>query len=255
MSNTKGFSVASVVLSYFLIAGGLTIGVLVGGVIKVDTEVLLYILIAAGAFVGGFLAARASAGSTIIEPVIGALLLVGTLVGGMKLTPIGQYLPVASQGVGIFAGLLAGGALVGAFLSEKLMGESAQSSAPWLFYSAVSALGATIVGLILAMLLMMRGDVENTNDKIAVVMVIGVAVGCLLSGLAVGSSALERPILSNMLGTAAGVFALFALVALGQRSGDTSKVMLGGAVIAAGGAIVSTIGVALGWNMVGKNNA
>jgi hypothetical protein len=254
MSTNKGFSVASVVLSYFLVAGGLLVGLLVAGIIKVNTAVVVYILIAAGAFLGGFIAARASAGSTIVEPVIGALLFVATIVGGIKATPVGAYLPVASGGVGIFAGLTAGGALIGAFLSEKIMGNSAQSSAPWFVYSAVSSLGAVVVGLILAMLLMMRGDVIDGN-KVAVVFIIGAGVGCLLSGLAVGSSALERPILSNLLGTAVGVFALFFLGALAQSGGEKSNAMIGGAVIAIGGAVASTIGVALGWNLVGKNNA
>lgn len=253
MSANKGFSVASVVLSYFLIAGGLVASALIAGLIKVNSEVVVYVLLGGGSFLGGFIAARASVGSTIIEPAIGAVLLVATIIGGIKLTPIGMYLPLASSGVGIFAGLIAGGALIGAFLSEKIMGESAQSSAPWLVYSAISALGSMLVGLIIAMLVMMRGEV-GSGDAGAIVFLVGAAVGCLISGIAVGASALERPILSNLMGTSIGLFLLFLLAALG-KGGDTGKIAIGGAVIAVLGAVVSTIGVVIGWNTVGKNNA
>src|SRR5690349_14020527 len=87
-----GFSLASVVLSYFLIGGGMFTGMLVGSVIEVNNEIVAYALLGAGAFVGGCVAARASRGSTILEPAIGAVALVGTIVGLAATTALGKIM-------------------------------------------------------------------------------------------------------------------------------------------------------------------
>ena len=75
-----GFSFASVVLSYFLIAGGTFLAALVSARIGLRSEYLGYIILALGGFLGGVIAARASKGSTILEPAIGAVLLLGSLI-------------------------------------------------------------------------------------------------------------------------------------------------------------------------------
>jgi len=77
----QGFSFASLILSYFLVGGGMFTGTLVAGTLKSPSEVIVYALLAAGAFLGGFVAARASRGSTILEPALGAIAVVGTIVG------------------------------------------------------------------------------------------------------------------------------------------------------------------------------
>ena len=58
----QGFSFASVILSYFLVGGGVFAGTLAIGLVKSGSELVLYLLLAAGALVGGFVAARASRG-------------------------------------------------------------------------------------------------------------------------------------------------------------------------------------------------
>src|SRR5687768_12710048 len=93
----RGFSFASVILSYFLIAGGMFTGILAIGTLKTDSQVVAYLLLAAGAFLGGFFAARASRGSTIIEPVLGAIAVVASVVGLVAATPIGKIIWGAAQ--------------------------------------------------------------------------------------------------------------------------------------------------------------
>ena len=75
-----GFSFASVVLSYFLTAGGLLTGSILITKLHTTSEVVGLLCWAIGSFIGGFFAARASRGSTIIEPAIGAVLVVLTIV-------------------------------------------------------------------------------------------------------------------------------------------------------------------------------
>src|SRR5206468_2736400 len=85
-----GFSFASVVLSYFLVAGGLFTGMLAAGYLKVSSELAIYAVLAAGTFVGGFVAGRASKGSTIVEPAIGAIAVIATIIGLLVGTDVGK---------------------------------------------------------------------------------------------------------------------------------------------------------------------
>jgi hypothetical protein len=56
----QGFSFASLILSYFLVGGGMFAGSVAAVALQVHTELMAYLLLAGGAFVGGFIAARAS---------------------------------------------------------------------------------------------------------------------------------------------------------------------------------------------------
>src|SRR5258707_10913449 len=116
-----GFSFASVILSYFLVAGGLFSGMLANGYIKSTSEIVGYLFIALGSFAGGFVAARASRGSTIIEPAIGAVLVIATIVGLFAGTGVGKLLwasdsSSAAKAVALLGGSAAVGALGGAFV-------------------------------------------------------------------------------------------------------------------------------------------
>src|SRR5262245_56512598 len=149
-----GFSFASVVLSYFLIGGGMFTGMLVGSVLEVNNEVVTYALLGAGAFVGGFVAARASRGSTIVEPAIGAVALVATVVGLAATTALGQSMWAMARdetvrlvaGVGLTSLV---GAILGAFISERVFGEATESPLPWIVYAAFSVFGACLVALLI----------------------------------------------------------------------------------------------------------
>ena len=104
-----GFSFASVVLSYFLVAGGTFFTLLFAGKLGVHGEYLGYVIMAVGAFLGGVIAARASKGSTIVEPAIGAIAMVASLVV-LALAVSGSetrnaiLLPVNMKGIALTAG-------------------------------------------------------------------------------------------------------------------------------------------------------
>jgi uncharacterized membrane protein YeaQ/YmgE (transglycosylase-associated protein family) len=151
----NGFSFASVILSYFLVGGGMFTATLVGRQLQLPSALAAAGVLVAGAFVGGFIAARASRGQTILEAVIGAIAVVGTIVGLAAATPLGKLIWVLAEdqtmkfvaGVGA-AGII--GALIGAFLGEKLFGEETRSSVPWLLYSALSVFGAALLAMLCA---------------------------------------------------------------------------------------------------------
>jgi hypothetical protein len=256
-----GFSFASVILSYFLIAGGTFLTTLLSAKLGLHNEYLGYGIMAVGAFVGGFVAARASRGSTIIEPAIGAVAMIASIVGlGLAVSSAESrsviLLPGQMKGLLLTSAASAGGGILGAFVSEKMFGRSSSSSAPWILYAALAAFGAGVMGSIFGGVL---GKGEG-GPLLAMT-----AVCCLLVGLASGASANSRPLLATLLGGAGGVFAFFYLAVVifvglfseaGLGSSEIPSEVYGGLAIMAGGAgIVTMIGALIGWAAAGKKNA
>jgi len=260
----NGFSFASVILSYFLVGGGMFTATLVGSELRLGSERAAFALFAAGAFAGGFVAARASRGRTILEPAIGGVAVVATIVGLAATTPIGKLIWVMAQDQTMkFVGAvgLAGavGAIVGAFVSEKLLGEATRSSIPWIVYTAMSTFGACLLATLFASLLFLGDNVATRSDlDLGGGVLIGIGGGCLLAGLAVGASSRVRPLLAVFIGGGLGVTGFFALVA---RSGfpattdATTDVKLGLVLLAVAGAIVTLVGTLVGWGIVGRKHA
>jgi hypothetical protein len=256
----KGFSFSSLVMGYFLVGGGMFAATLAAAYVPSTSEYVGYALIAAGAFVGGFIAARASPGATIIEPTIGAVAVVATIVGLAAGTQMGQAIWAQAHNETIkFVGFVGGaslvGAFLGAFLSERLLGEATRSSIPWIVYTGLSVFGGCLLAF-LATAGLMLGDnpVARAGLDAAAVALIGVGVGCLLAGLATGASARTRPLIAAFLGGGLGVAGFFWLLARTQSTPERDN-LIGLAVIAVGGAIVTLIGTAIGWGVVGKRAA
>jgi hypothetical protein len=255
----RGFSVASVVLSYFLVAGGLFAGTLLMVVLKTDREIPRYALLAAGACFGGFVAARASRGSTVLEPAIGAIAVVATIVALAASTDIGRLIWLVAKDatmrfVATVGVTCAGGAIVGAFVSEKLLGEATESSAPWIIYSAMSAFGACLLATLFASFLFLTDGQDPGVASLAKTMMIGMVAGCVIAGIAIGASARSRPIGAAFVGGGLGVAGFFYMIHR-LSPGDSKDAALGIAVLAAGGAIVSFIGAVVGWAAVGRRQA
>lgn len=255
-----GFSFASVILSYFLAAGGLLAGTLLVGYTRQTSDVAVLGMLAIGSLVGGFVAGRASRGSTIIEPAIGVIALAATIILMLVGTDVkelvwGEHgMTSAGKQIGEIVGALVVGALVGAFVSEKVMGEATRSSIPWVLYASLTSFGATMVGIFIGYVIFAKhgGGSQDTLGKMAVA---GIAIGNLLGGLAVGASARTRPLLASFLGGAIGSagFALL-LTRIGNVEHDKDA-QAGIAVFAGIGAIVMLIGALGGWFTFGKRNA
>ena len=257
-----GFSFASVILSYFLIAGGTFLTTLIAARIGVSNEYLGYIIMAVGGFLGGFIAARASQGSTIIEPALGSVLLIASLwgLGLATSTADGRgslLLPTTIKTLALTSAASAGGGIAGAFVSEKVLGKSAASSAPWFVYAALASFGAGVMGTIF-------GGVLGKGEGGPVLGML--ALFCLVVGLVSGASAKERPLLATLLGGAVGVAAFFYLAVVilvamfgsmkgAAAEGVPSEVYMGIGIIGLGAGVVTLIGTAIGWATVGKKNA
>ncbi|HEX5061463.1 MAG TPA: hypothetical protein VFV99_18980 [Kofleriaceae bacterium] len=257
-----GFSFASVVLSYFLIAGGTFFTMLLALRLGLHSEYLGYIILAAGGFLGGMVAARASKGSTIIEPAIGAVLLlasfigVGLAVSGKDVSVV--VLPGTMKAIGLTALASAGGGIGGAFMTEKMFGDENASGASWVLFVALAAVGAGIIGTLFGGVLA-KGDAGNTIFGL-------IAVCTLFIGIATGASATSRPLGASFLGGAIGVggfffLAIYLLLSMfsdkSHGAGDIPSVVYAGiAVVAVGAGIVTLIGALFGWAIVGsKQNA
>ena len=252
-----GFSFASVILSYFLVAGGLFTGGLAYVKIGSPSHVLALGLMAAGSFVGGFFAARASRGSTIIEPAIGAVLLVVTflfLAFGTHSLDVLKESSSTTKAVGEIAAALIGGALVGAFVSEKLMGEATESAVPWVFYATFASFGASLTSALIVSGILVRGG-ESSSDKQTTMMFIGLAIGCVLAGLVIGASAKIRVAAASFLGGAIGIALMGVFVAVVMGTSHDKNMLAGVAVMAVTGGVLTVLGSAIGWVTIGKNAA
>ncbi len=255
-----GFSFASVVLSYFLIAGGTFIAALLAAKVGLRSEYLGYIVLALGGFLGGVVAARASRGSTIIEPALGAVLLLASFIGvgaaASGTSAQALMLPSTMKAIALTSGASVGGGIAGAFVSEKLFGEDGASRWSWILYVGVAAFGAGMLGSTF-------GTIAGRGESGPLFGML--AVCCLIVGVATGASATSRPLGATFLGGLLGlgsffflaIFLFVGLVSKGERASTAipSEVYAGIAIMAVGGGLVALIGAAIGWAAVGRKHA
>ena len=252
------FSIASVILSYFVVAGGIALGLVGVTLLELHSEVAVYGALAAGGAVGGFLAARASRGSTITEPAIGGVLVVATMVGIFVGTDIGELIWHVAQDqitkiVAIAGGAAVAGAIAGALVSEKLFGAHSQNSLAWLVYVAVAVLGASYVAIIVLMGAMLRGQASREDDATSAgIYFTAMGVGALLSGLAAGASAPRRILLVSLIASVIGVMGFFLLLRALPGVKADSDAAIGFAIIGVGCGLVTLVGSLIGWKTVGQ---
>jgi hypothetical protein len=255
-----GFSFASVLLSYFLIAGGTFFTLLIAGRIGVHSEYLGYIILAIGGALGGMVAARASKGSTIIEPAIGAVLLIASFIAvGVVASGADSHLLLlqpAMKGIALTSAACGGGGIAGAFVAEKLFGNEKAGSGSWILYVMLAGFGAGVVGTIF-------GGALGKGESGTLLGVL--ALCCLIVGLAAGASATTRPLGASFLGGTLGVGAflvlaiyVFVSVLSSHAEGAAaipSEVYIGMAIMAVGAGIVTLIGALIGWATVGRKQS
>jgi hypothetical protein len=263
MAEGSGFSFSSVILSYLMIAGGIGAASLGAASLHVDGRILLHASFFAGGFAGGFLAARASRGSTVLEPVLGALLFVATLAALVMATSVGRMLWSLGQDEMTRTALTVGGvalagALLGAWISERALGAATGSAIPWVLYVAMAVGGACLIAFMAAAALRLGGVAPGDLGAIAagdrvmhVTILVGIGVGCLLAGMVAGASARTRILLAAWLGAGAAIFGFFQLA--GRIAGSTvdRDALLGAAFIAAAGGLLALLAAAIGWAVAG----
>ena len=262
MGPQQGFSLASVVLSYFLVGGGMFTAMLIAGFAGIADEVAVYLMMAGGAFIGGVVAGRASRADTVLEPAIGAVAVIATIVVLAAATDVGKLVwHVNPEGtlklVGLVGGVAAGGALAGAWLSERLLGESTTSPGPWVAYSALSTFGACLLATVIGGVVIASASIASTSgrDAAGLAMLVGIGTGCLISGIAIGASARRRVLVAALAGGILGTAAFTYLLTRGvPGKGGADGLAITG-VFAGGGGLLTLIGTAIGWATVGKKYA
>lgn len=255
----SSISFSSILLSYFLVAGGLAVGLLLFAKLDVASQPAFYGMLAVGGLLGGFVAARGSRDSTIVEPAVGGLLVIASLVGVMVGTDVGELVWHLAKDdivrVVAFAAVAAGaGALIGALVSERVFPGHTEGAFGWLILVAIAMFGACIVALIVLGGVVVRGSSDDaTNGGIYFG---AMALGALLTGLACGASAPRRILLVTLVGTVAGVMAFYALFRtfpnVDEKGGDLAA---GFAVIGVGCGLIALVGAVIGWKIVGKRHA
>jgi hypothetical protein len=261
----SGFSLSSVLLSFLMICGGVSAALLGLTYLELDpsqAEMAVYAAFAAGGFVGGFFAARASRGSTVLEPAIAAVLVVGALLGMLLATEIGRTLWTMAQQEITRHALFAGGAalvgsLLGAWISERLLGASTRSSIPWVLYVAFAVIGGCCVAYVAATALRHSAvgslrELAESDRAMHITRFVGIGAGCVIAGLASGASARTRVSIAAFLGAAAGVVGFSVLEASYRGTRLTQDASVALAIIGAGGGVLALLASAVGWAAVGK---
>ncbi len=261
-----GFSFSSVVLSYFLITGGTFFALLLAGRVGLQSEYLGYIVLALGGFLGGLVAARASRGSTIIEPALGAVLMILTFIGiGVAASGAGAgviFMPQGMKAIALVSAASAGGGIGGAFLGEKLFGEDTPAGPSWVLFITVAGFGAGVIGTTFGAFLA-KGGGERSDATGPVLGML--ALACFLMGIAAGASATRRTLGASFLGGFLGLGGFFFLAIyvfagmLGTKGGGIGnippEVYAGMGIMAAGAGIATLIGSAIGWSVIGQKTA
>jgi hypothetical protein len=255
------FSLASVILGLFQVAGavgvvylGLTLG-------EVQGEWVHWAITGGGGFLGGWVAARSSRGHTVLEPFLGAILAAALFFGMIWVAYFGAWLWEAARDQSIrtvvtTAGPVLGGALVGAFLSEKLFGDSTTSTVPWVLYLLLAAFGGCLVAMFGARIAGFYHPEAAANQDLVFLGLI--ATGCLLSGIAGGATARRRPLAAAFIG---GAIAIAGFRYLAYQAGQTipasgislvdENMWIVIALFGGAGGFVEVIGATLGWSLFG----
>lgn len=253
-----GFSIGWVVVSYFMVAGGVVMGMSALGALDLASPVAVHALLFVGAAVGGLFAGRASHGKSVIEPAVAGALLVISCIGLLLLVP-GMRVLVAIDGeqlarilgVGAMTGV---GGLVGATLGAR--SAPPRRSTDWYRWAGISALISLgimfLVIVALAILVLRSRDGAGLGDDA------GAGIG--LAGM--GAGALFGPLVAQVIAPirmnracAGGVVLLMlamALLTLGSGDREAGRLITGFAVLAVAGYLIGLIGARVGWAVHGK---
>lgn len=239
-----------------MVAGGFVLAGTAVALLEISSssEVLSYAFLFAGPAVGGFFAGRASPGSTMVEPGMGALLLFASLFALLATVPGIQELMSEASNAGIaragLAGLVVGaGGFVGGLLGERTSKEPSHSGIRWLGLSALIALGAMFV-VSMALFMLVQFDAmqaESTGDDSAAAFGMAiVGLSAFLGGLVTQAAAPRRLLLASGGGMSLVLVGLvpFALTASKVHGSDA---VLGLLVLAVPCIGIGALGALLSW--------
>ncbi|HEU5057844.1 MAG TPA: hypothetical protein VFU21_15035 [Kofleriaceae bacterium] len=243
-----------VLVSYFLIAGGVALAAVSLALFAVASRAASDAVFFLGALVGGLVAGRASRHKAVAEPAVAALLVVGTMMAIFSVG-VGRSFPWSS-GDGILPlpvqlGLVAGlGGLVGGLIGRRSRSGRPEGSAwRWWGVAMLVNLGATF--MLVSSSMVWLGGVGEDAEVGAIFL--GLAVAWLLGGFCAQAIMPRRMIWVS----GAGSFAIVLLAgAFSTVRGDVDA----GAVIGAGflwgvGTLIGALGALIGWRLIASRVA
>lgn len=251
----KRFRLGWVFISYCMIAGGLIVVTLLFQTAKLTGTAAGYAMCFLGAALGSFFAARASEGDTIIEPALGALLVVASFIAMVSLVA-GLRSLVALKSEKIFVPLLglsaamSVGGITGAILGERTStGPRSESGLRWAGISALINLGLFYMAfLFLAILLLRSKGAGMSSDDVA-----GAVLGALAAAAFFGCLAAQAVAPRRMIWSIGFGFMLAMLpFVLWSGSSNDGNAAVGIIIIGGGGILVGALGALVGWNTIGS---
>jgi hypothetical protein len=255
------FSPAWVIVSYFLICGGLCAAAAGYAAVGARDPSAGYAAFFVGAALGGFLAGRASPHKSYAEPAIAAALVVVSVLLFVRATPMGKMaLSFVGEQVNRHAMIAGGLGFAGGFFGA-VVGEATQPRDPsflpvrWTVIGAFISLGALFAGGTAAAILLLNDAAESalaqmwqtgavdpakplvTEDRVIIAAAAAAASAALLGGFVTQLGAPRRMLLPAAAGVflamAGSLMAIAAAVARGKEMVGPA-LAFGGAAAAAG---------------------
>lgn len=270
----RTFSLGWVVVSYFLVLGGIAAALVITVAAEIRDRRVGYGLIAGGAAIGGLFAGRASPHRSLLEPALAAALVIGSLVAFLSQTLLGQLVDVLIHAVttetaddrsdmwrhiGVIAGVAAAGGLVGGAIGEiTAPGTPSSGALRWLGMALLITAGALLASSLVSHVLLVDRALRDggmarvwegrslvSDDALVRSTLIALAAGAFLGGLVTQAAAPRRLFLAIGFAVAAA-YAAMMLAAIDPRVPHETKIYEGVAVIAAAGAILAIAGAVVG---------
>lgn len=244
-----------VIGSYFPVAGAFLLAFYAGALLKVTGEIPVLGLLAAAACVGGYLAARASRGTTILEPALGAALFIFSLIflvltksmdGMSAATNISFSNSAGTTFLLKIVGAFAVGGFGGACLGEMRPGS--RSGRPGQFVMTLYAFFTVLGGLFIGFVLLAILARPTSMDEAILLVLIFLASASFMGGF-----------VSRLAGSNGGATVIGAFLAggalLAPFIGDGGSGRLNGAAIISLGVILCAfIGSLVGGVFAGKDS-
>jgi hypothetical protein len=265
------FSLGWVVVSYFLTCGGLCAAAAGYALTGTDDPYAIGAALFVGAALGGFLAGRASPHRSYAEPVLAALLVVGSIIAFVYATPVGRLVVQQHRDQIVRVGLQLGGVGAVGGLLGALVGEATQPAAHgvhafgWVIRAIAIAAGAlfaagTATGLFLlsdaAQAAMVQswtgvrsGQPLIPEDRVAIAAASAGAVAAFLAGLVTQMGAPRRALLPAAIGAA--LVTGGAVVAIGWAAGRAGELVAPAAIFALMAAAIALVGALVSF-LVGR---
>jgi len=251
------FSPSWVVVSYFLICGGVCAAAAGYAAVGAREPGAGYAAFFVGAALGGFLSGRASPHRSYLEPALAATLVVGSLMAFIYATPMGRLgVAMARSEVNVDVwrhAAIAGGLGFGGGFFGAILGEATQPKAPgmlplrWyllaIFIAAGALFAATTTAVILlandaakaALAQMWTGGVDPskplvTEDRVVLLAAAAAATASILGGVITQLGAPKRMLLP----AAAGTFTVMSGALLGVAAAAHRMKQMAGTAFAFG---------------------